>query len=678
MAQATFPDDVLPPEGTYDSREALLAAIKKWAAPRGYAFITGRSSRSTSGRQIITYACDRWCRPPSVSKDRQRKTTTRGTNCRFSIIAKESLDKATWSLRHRPDGRFHLHNHEPSWHKSAHPVHRQLSDADKSTVSRLTNAGVAPKDIRTYIRQNSNTIATQQDIYNRIADSKRELCEGQSTIHAFANQLDKEGFWNRMRLDSDDRITAVLFAHPESLAYLQAYPDLLFLDYTYKTNKYGMPLLNMIGVDACQRSFCIAFAFLSGETEQDYLWALDRLRSLPPLLPADIRTPPTRIRGLQQGLADWNEFFNHWHSIMKSPDEKAFDQRVQEVERRYLPQYIEEVGYIKANCLDPYKERLVRAWVDQHPHFGNVVTWRVEGIHGLLKSHLKKSTLDLFEAWRAMKHTLLNQLAELQSNQASQQMRIPIELSGSLYSTIRGWVSHEALRKVEEQRKLLLKKHLPICTDAFSRSHGLPCAHTLKALQEQNQPLRLEHFHTHWHLNRHGVHRLLLEPRHRPDRIAAGSSTSRPQSSAQRQPSAFETVQATARPKAQPKCSRCHQIGHTMTSKTCPQRYEELLKPPAPSAQARPLPTTSSSAVSEGARSTSAMGKRCDTANGSRDWTKEEMMAYLDWSKAEDDRVEAQVAAEMERSPFSSRRGMHDIWEAAAADSEAQQAIHSQ
>ncbi|KAH7465092.1 hypothetical protein FOMA001_g16895 [Fusarium oxysporum f. sp. matthiolae] len=220
-----------------------------------------------------------------------------------------------------------------------------------------------------------------------------------------------------------------------------------------------------------------------------------------------------------------------------------------------------------------------------------------------------------------------------------------------------------------------------------------------------------------------------------------------------------------------------------MTSKTYPQRYEELLKPPASSAQARPLPTTSSSASSlhagEAPRPTSSgsseqaesvidsasciivsldgadnivpaassaappaqtrimptsryddpraiyqryvaardawykvqprgsiktnqqyrralglplrydkssyqwcldwkqMGKRCDTPNGSRDWTKEEMMAYLDWSKAEDDRVEAQVAAEMERSPFSSRRGMHDIWEAAAVDSEAQQAIHS-
>jgi len=35
------------------------------------------------------------------------------------------------------------------------------------------------------------------------------------------------------------------------------------------------------------------------------------------------------------------------------------------------------------------------------------------------------------------------------------------------------------------------------------------------------------------------------------------------------------------------------------------------------------------------------MSKYCATPAGSREWTKEEMMAYLDWSKAEDDRIEA-------------------------------------
>ena len=52
------------------------------------------------------------------------------------------------------------------------------------------------------------------------------------------------------------------------------------------------------------------------------------------------------------------------------------------------------------------------------------------------------------------------------------------------------------------------------------------------------------------------------------------------------------------------------------------------------------------------------------------------IMAYPDWSNAEDDRVEVEVAAEMEGNMFSSRRGMHDIWEAAARDIEAQEAFY--
>ncbi|KAJ0130835.1 Catechol 1,2-dioxygenase [Fusarium oxysporum f. sp. albedinis] len=56
-----------------------------------------------------------------------RKTTTRGTGCPFSVLAKESLDKTTWSLQHRPDKEYPKHNHPPSQHPSAHPVHRKLN-----------------------------------------------------------------------------------------------------------------------------------------------------------------------------------------------------------------------------------------------------------------------------------------------------------------------------------------------------------------------------------------------------------------------------------------------------------------------------------------------------------------------------------------------------------------------
>ncbi|TVY74433.1 PKS-NRPS hybrid synthetase [Fusarium oxysporum f. sp. cubense] len=418
--------------------------------------------------------CDRRRNHPIVSRERQRKTTTRTTGCEFSVLAKENKDRSTWTLRHRSESRFSLHNHEPSQDTTAHPVLRTMSKEHLSQLTGLANAGIAPKEIRTFMRQNTDTIATQQDIYNRIADARREVCQGQSSINALADQLFREGFWSQFQTGPDGRVKAVLFAHPESVAYLQAYPDVLILDCTYKTNKYGMPLLDLIGVDSCQRSFCVAFAFLSGECEEDYFWALDRFRSLcenhrirhPSVIltdrclacmnAVDTCFPSSRpllclwhvnkavlhycqpgftrqTQGDNPGIEAWDEFYGHWHSIIKSPNEQTFHERVSEFEKKYLPDYIEEVRYIKTNWLDQYKEKLVKAWVNQHPHFDNVVTSRVEGIHWLLKSHLKVATLDLFEAWQSIKHALLNQLAELKSNQAKQKIRTPIELSSTLY-----------------------------------------------------------------------------------------------------------------------------------------------------------------------------------------------------------------------------------------------------
>ena len=187
------------------------------------------------------------------------------TECPFSVLAKESSEG--WTLKHRYNVRYASHNHEPSLHPSAHPVHRQLSRTLQ--LETLSNAGLAPKEIQTIVRQ-SGSLATRQDIYNCIAEVRRDTRQGQSPIHALTNQLEQEGFWSRIQFGLDGHVTAVLFAHPDSLIYLQAYPKILLLDCTYKTNKYGMPLLDMIGVDATGRSFCIAFAFLSSKAEEDY------------------------------------------------------------------------------------------------------------------------------------------------------------------------------------------------------------------------------------------------------------------------------------------------------------------------------------------------------------------------------------------------------------------------
>lgn len=146
------------------------------------------------------------------------------------------------------------------------------------------------------------------------------------------------------------------------LVYLQAYPDTLLLDYTYKTNKYDIYQLDIIGVDACQQSFCIAFAFLYGKTEEDYLWALTQLKLLYSICNTQLLSiilidcyiacmnvistcfPSTTLllclqyankaiicycqpafTCQEQGSKAWNTFYKLWHSIIQSPDEEIYN-----------------------------------------------------------------------------------------------------------------------------------------------------------------------------------------------------------------------------------------------------------------------------------------------------------------------------------------------------------------
>jgi hypothetical protein len=59
-----------------------------------------------------------------------------------------------------------------------------------------------------------------------------------------------------------------------------------------------------------------------------------------------------------------------------------------------------------------------------------------------------------------------------------------------------------------------------------------------------------------------------------------------------------------------------------------------------------------------------------------REWTKEEMMSYLDWDKSETERVEKNVEIERAEEPFSRQRGMQHMWDAAERDIEVQRRLY--
>ncbi|XP_022880732.1 uncharacterized protein LOC111398001 [Olea europaea var. sylvestris] len=54
----------------------------------------------------------------------------------------------------------------------------------------------------------------------------------------------------------------------------------IIMDCIYKTNRYCPPSLEVVGVTSNDLTFSIAFAYLEKEREENYIWALERFKSL--------------------------------------------------------------------------------------------------------------------------------------------------------------------------------------------------------------------------------------------------------------------------------------------------------------------------------------------------------------------------------------------------------------
>ncbi|KAF4331979.1 Mutator-like element transposase [Fusarium beomiforme] len=175
-----------------------------------------------------------------------------------------------------------------------------------------------------------------------------------------------------------------------------------------------MPLLDIVGVDALKRTFCIAFAFLSGEDEDDFGWALSRLRGIYDL---NGITPPGVIltdrclacinalgfsdcfprsyvmlcnwhitnavtvnckpsffsdSGDPENGERWKEFLDFWSDIVRSPTQDIYYERLRKFKVKYVPTHLNEVGYCIENWLTLYKERFLpqelRAFTDLSNH----------------------------------------------------------------------------------------------------------------------------------------------------------------------------------------------------------------------------------------------------------------------------------------------------------------------
>ncbi|GAU30678.1 hypothetical protein TSUD_39020 [Trifolium subterraneum] len=275
----------------------------------------------------------------------------------------------------------------------------------------------------------------------------------------------------------------IFWAHPDSVKLFNTFPTVLLMDSTYKTNRYKMPLFEIVGVTSTEMSYNIGFAFIANEKEENFTWVLEMCLTLlkckdtvPKVVVTDRDTALMNavakifpnstalvcqyhiyknVRAKCKSLCSskdvkskqlWNTVMGAWEEVMYSPSEESYVDAVVQF-RKVCEKFPKFINYVESTILDPLKEKLVRAWTNRVMHIGNTTTNRVESQHGVLKKYLLDSKGDLVKGWEAINKMLTVQLTEIQTSFGKNNTVVEHHFQGHfLYPMLVYNISRHALR----------------------------------------------------------------------------------------------------------------------------------------------------------------------------------------------------------------------------------------
>jgi hypothetical protein len=156
------------------------------------------------------------------------------------------------------------HNHPSSLDPTAHTANHWLSESLFEEMKKLGNAGLKPSVILAALKKthpNETILATISTIYTARKKATQQMLQGISPIVHLNKTLQNSEFTTTARTDDDGNLTGLFFCHSCSIKLLCSYHYICFLDCTYKTNKYKMPLLHISGITGANKSFVLPFVF---------------------------------------------------------------------------------------------------------------------------------------------------------------------------------------------------------------------------------------------------------------------------------------------------------------------------------------------------------------------------------------------------------------------------------
>ena len=534
-----------PLDSVHSTYEEAYNALKEHGLNNGYGFLLQRSLPHFSDiKTRYYYRCDKY----RVYKSQAitRKTGTRTIGCPFNIVIFQESDQ--WRLQVKDSH----HNHPPSLNPSAHHVFRRRTQTQKQSIKSMSKAGAAPKQILTSIQQQDpNTYITASDIRNDRKTIRAGYLGERSSIEVLLDELSTSEWVFDVRKDSENHIQYLFFAHKKQIELLRANPDVLLMDCTYRTNKFKLPLLHILGCTNLGTFFSAGFCFLRNETHQDYYWAVstflnktgtphprvfisdqedalksavrELLPSIPQLLCVwhinrNVQAKAQQVWRDADGITKEekekivekrSQFMTRWNQVVYARNEIEFNSKWRSLLNGYRDQQI-LCDYLQQN---QYQTRFewAAAWTSGHRHYNTISTSPIEGMHKVLKDYLMTSRGDLLRVVQRITAMIENQYSKYQKDIATARHSIKFQHRADsmpyLPPGIHDIITPTAIEHIRQQfllyqRDLRERRTLP-CSSNFERIYGLPCRHTIQHWRDIGVRLRLDHIQDpHWYYRR--------------------------------------------------------------------------------------------------------------------------------------------------------------------------------
>ncbi|XP_038717205.1 protein FAR1-RELATED SEQUENCE 5-like [Tripterygium wilfordii] len=455
----------------FESREIAINYVRKCRRKHGVVVVVKRSDANATKRTPrIILACERSGGYRGKDNVLKRRSSTKKCGCPFSLRA--------YVLNSVPQ-RWHLtvvnekHNHALVKCFEGYSFMGRLTREERDTVERLCKTGVRSRDILNSLKLKDPTNATtMKTIYNvRTVMRVKELF----------NLLLQNGYVVRHRSEANTEVVKDLFfSCSTSIKLARAFPFVFMLDCTYKTNKYRLPLLQVVGVTSTMKNFCVAFCYTSSEKEETYGWALCCFRDLFDTVLACVffndrkvslmialktvflaaknllcrvhisRNVLTNYIGLFNLKSKFDDFMVAFASVMHSYTVAEYEQNVAKMHERFKG-YPKALSYVNESWLNKYKTYFVYAYINQFFHIDNTTNNRVEGSHSKLKKYLSTSVGGFVQSFTHIHLLLQGQVIDVKASFEDSLTRMPIRFRTWMYKDLVNIVSTAVLEKIESE-----------------------------------------------------------------------------------------------------------------------------------------------------------------------------------------------------------------------------------